>query len=108
MKELQKEWTRAGGDRVEAVCREYYGILMGPYLFNARSLDPSRLETTVAGREIAGMCGAPPAAVKNQLFAGQAATRSLGDFDFRPIFAKLKVPVLVDGGGKDERPARCH
>ena len=104
MKELQKEWATAGDDRIEAVCREYYGILMGPYLFNARSLDPGRLETTIAGREIAGMCGVPPAAVKNQVFAGQATSRSLGDFDFRPMLAKLKVPVLVVEGEKTNVP----
>lgn len=104
MKELQKEWATAGDDQIEAVCREYCSIFMGPYLFNARSLDPSRLETTVAGREIAGMCGVPPAAVKNQLFVSQAVSRSLGDFDFRPMLAKLKVPVLVVEGEKTNVP----
>ncbi len=62
--------------------------------------DPSRPEATIADREIAGICGAPPAALRNRPLSAQAVLRSLGDFDFRPMLAKLRVPVLVVEGEK--------
>lgn len=104
LKELQKESETAGDDQIQAICREQFRITSGPYLFSAGSYDPSRPEATIAGREIAGICGVPPAALRNRPLSTQAVLRSLGDFDFRPMLAKLKVPVLVVEGEKTNVP----
>jgi len=104
LKELQKESEMAGDDQIQAICREQFRILSGPYLFSAGSYDPSRPEATIVGKEIAGICGVPPAAIRNRPLSAQAVLRSLGDFDFRPMLAKLKVPVLVVEGEKTNIP----
>ena len=98
LQEIRKEWALAGDDHLRSLCVEQFHILSGPYFSNPRSYDPSRPEASVAGREIAGMCGAPAAALRNLPLSNEAAFRSLGDFDFRPMLSKLKVPVLVVEG----------
>jgi pimeloyl-ACP methyl ester carboxylesterase len=83
---------------------ERFRILLGPYFFNPGSYDASRPEATIAGREIAGLCGVPPAAIRNLDLVADAVMSSLGDFDLRPMLAKLKVPVLVVEGEKTNVP----
>lgn len=104
LKEIEKEWGTANDDRIRAICVEQFRILAGPYFSKPRSYDPQRPEISIAGKEIAGMCGVPVAAVRNQPVANQSAMRSLGNFDFRPMLAKLKVPVLVVEGENTNVP----
>lgn len=104
LKEIENEWGTASDDRIRAMCMERFRILLGPYFFNPSSYDASRPETTIAGREIAGLCGVPPAAIRNLDLVADAAMNSLGDFDLRPMLAKLKVPVLVVEGEKTNVP----
>ena len=104
LKDIQNEWGTANDDRIRAICVEQFRILAGPYFSNPHSYDPSRPEVSIAGKEIAGMCGVPAAAVRNQPLVGQSVFRSLGDFDFRPMLAKLKVPVLVVEGENTNVP----
>src|SRR5579862_5420098 len=59
LKEIQKEWGTANDDQIRALCVDQFRILAGPYFSNPLTYDPSRPEAGVAGREIAGMCGAP-------------------------------------------------
>jgi proline iminopeptidase len=104
LKEIQAGWGTANDDQIRGFCLEQFRIAVGPYLFNSSSYDASRPEATIAGREIAGICGVPAAAIRNLPLSGEAAFSSLGDFDFRPILAKLKVPVLVVEGEKTNVP----
>ena len=104
LKEIENEWETASDDQMRAMCMERFRILLGPYLFNPSSYDASRPEATIVGREIAGICSVPPAAIRNLDHVADAAMSSLGDFDFRPMLAKLKVPVLVVEGEKSNVP----
>ncbi|MFI5095792.1 MAG: alpha/beta fold hydrolase [Candidatus Acidiferrales bacterium] len=104
LKEIENEWGTASDDRIRAMCVERFRILLGPYLFNPSSYDTSRPEATIVGREIAGLCGEPPAAIRNLDLVADAVMSSLGDFDFRPMLARLKVPVLVVEGEKTNVP----
>ena len=104
LKEIENEWGTAIDDRIRALCMERFRILLGPYFFNPKSYDASRPEATIAGREVAGLCGEPPAAIRNLDLVADAVMSSLGDFDLRPMLAKLKVPVLVVDGEKTNVP----
>jgi pimeloyl-ACP methyl ester carboxylesterase len=104
LKEIENEWGTASDDQIRAMCIEKFRILTGPYLFNPSSYDASRPETTIYGREIAGVCSIPPAAIRNLDLVAGAVMGSLGDFDLRPMLAKLKVPVLVVEGEKTNVP----
>ncbi len=104
LKEIENEWETASDDQMRAMCMERFRILLGPYLFNPSSYDASRPEATIVGREIAGICSVPPAAIRNLDHVADAAMSSLGDFDLRPMLAKLKVPVLVVEGEKSNVP----
>jgi proline iminopeptidase len=104
LKEIEKGWGTASDDQIRAMCMEKFRILTGPYLFNPSSYDASRLEATIYGREIAGVCSVPPAAIRNLDLVADAVMSSLGDFDLRPMLAKLKVPVLVVEGEKTNVP----
>ena len=84
LKEIENEWGTAIDDRIRALCMERFRIL--------------------AGREVAGLCGEPPAAIRNLDLVADAVMSSLGDFDLRPMLAKLKVPVLVVEGEKTNVP----
>jgi proline iminopeptidase len=104
LKEIENEWETASDDQMRAMCMERFRILLAPYLFNPGSYDASRPEVTIVGREIAGLCGEPPAAIRNLDHVADATMSSLGDFDFRPMLAKLKVPALVVEGEKTNVP----
>ena len=43
-------------------------------------------------------CDAPPEGVRNYFAVNEATLASLGDYDFRPLLAKLTIPVLVVEG----------
>ncbi|HZR23786.1 MAG TPA: alpha/beta hydrolase [Vicinamibacterales bacterium] len=94
---IAKEWSTANDSRLRDLCVEQFRILVGPYLYSRRNL-------ANADKEISGICGVPAAAIRNQPLVGQTGFTSLGDFDFRPLLAKLKVPVLVVEGEKTNVP----
>jgi pimeloyl-ACP methyl ester carboxylesterase len=50
------------------------------------------------------MCDAPPAALRNRFVVVLAVFESLGDWDFRPLLARIKVPALVVEGEKTNVP----
>lgn len=104
LNEIENDWGTASDVQIRALCMERFRILLGPYFFNPKSYDASRPETTIGGREVAGLCGEPPAAIRNMDRVADAALSSLGDFDLRPMLAKLKVPVLVVEGEKTNVP----
>lgn len=104
LERLEKMSETAADPRIQAICREQFSVIVGPYIWRASNFDRSRLEATTVGREIEGICGVPPAALRNRPVVGRALLNSLGDFDFRPMLAKLTVPVLVIEGEKTNVP----
>lgn len=104
LEEIEKAWATASDDQLRALCIERFRILLGPYFSNPGSYDASRPEATIAGREVASLCGVPPAAIRNMDLVADAVMSSLGDFDLRPTLTKLKVPVLVVEGEKTNVP----
>lgn len=86
--EIAKQYPTASDDQIKPLCRERIRIVFGPYLYNAAAYSRTR------GDE----CGVPPDAIKNQGTVNSATFASLGDWDFRPMLAKLKIPVLVVEG----------
>lgn len=94
LRELAHRARGATDDEVRAICREETRILFGPYLFHAEGHDHDWSE----------ICDVSVAAMRNIGVVGKAVTGSLGDFDFRPTLAKLKVPTLVIEGEKTNVP----
>jgi len=102
--EVSKQLGSADDDQVAPLCREQLAILSRPEVADPGSYDPTRLDGTPLGKEIAGMCSVPPAAIRNQRLVGQATIASLGDWDFRPMLSRLNVPALVIEGEKTNVP----
>ena len=94
LKELVQRARGATDEEVHTICKEEIRIIFGPYLFHAGGHE----------RDWSEMCDMPVAAMRNASVVGNAVTRSLGDFDLRPILAKLKVPTLVIEGEKTNVP----
>ena len=50
------------------------------------------------------VCDEPAAAIRNFPIVNRAVFQSLGDYDFRPLLAKLRVPALVVEGARTNVP----
>ena len=87
----------AGADDREtvAICREANDIVFRLYLIDA---------TSKKLREVSRRCNIPPAAIRNRPVVEAATMASLGDWDFRPVLARLRVPVLVMEGAQTNVP----
>ena len=70
------------------LCREMFAAYLRPYF-----ADP-----TAMNRRLGDSCNAPPEAVRNYIIVNDATFASLGDWDFVPLLAGLKVPALVVEG----------
>jgi len=77
------------------LCREAFTISSRPYLLNPTAFTRERTER---------MCDAPPAALRNRFVVVFAVFESLGNWDFRPLLAGIKVPALVVEGEKTNVP----
>ncbi|PYP86868.1 MAG: hypothetical protein DMF61_11740 [Blastocatellia bacterium AA13] len=86
--EIAKQYPTANDEEIKSLCRERIRIVFGPYLYNAAAYSRTR------GDE----CNVPAEAIRNQGTVNSATFASIGDWDFRPGLAKLKVPVLVVEG----------
>lgn len=75
-----------------AVCRELDRLGYGPYFY-----DPAKL-ALIKGKN----CNAPPEALRNIGTVYAATIGSLGDWDFRPLAKRLRVPVLVVEGAESQ------
>jgi proline iminopeptidase len=92
--QIAADYPNASDEKLKGLCEERIHILFGPYLFNVANYARTR------GNE----CNIPAAAIRNQAAVAQATFGSLGDWDFRPGLARLKVPVLVVEGEKTYVP----
>lgn len=88
LKELRELMAQASDAEIVALCREYVRIVGRPYF-----VDPSAF-----ARMRGDLCAGSPAALRNQQIANAAVWRSLGDYDFRPLLAKLMMPTLIVEG----------
>lgn len=93
--EIRQRLPKATDTEAVALCREAFTISSKPYLVNPAAFTRERSEE---------MCDAPPAALRNRFVVVFAVFDSLGDWDFRPLLAKIKVPALVVEGEKTNVP----
>jgi proline iminopeptidase len=94
MEELSREIISAPDDKVAALCRELMQIMFRGYLTDVSAMNRMKV----------GYCEYSPAAIRHQLKAGDIAFASLGNWDFRPTLAKLKISVLVVEGADTHVP----
>jgi pimeloyl-ACP methyl ester carboxylesterase len=81
-------------DEAVALCREQFSIGMSAYLVHQRYL-----------AHLADKCNEmSPEAIRNRANVARATTGSLGDWDFRRMLARLKMPALVFEGAKTNVP----
>jgi len=91
---LEAEMRTASDDRLQNLCREQDRITMRPYLVHPERMEGSSWDT----------CAVSPAAIRNQSTVFNSVVGSLGDFDFRPMLRKIKVPALVIEGAETSVP----
>ena len=92
---IRSRWRQAGDDEVVALCREAIDITFRLYLVRAT---PELLG--IAGRR----CDIAPAAIRNRPMVESATMASLGDWDFRPLMRRLRMPALVMEGARTNVP----
>ena len=73
-----------------ATCREFFDVYTKQFF-----ADPAAQQ-----RRRGSSCEGPPEGVRNYFVVNEATFASLGDFDFRPMLAKLTMPALVIEGDK--------
>lgn len=90
MEELERTMFAAHDPR--AVCREIDHIYYKPYFFDPRKQSLLRTDN----------CSVSLAALRNRDLVSQATMQSLGDWDFRPLLARLHMPALVVEGKESQ------
>ena len=92
--EVARRIPTASDDDAVALCREQLSIGMSAYLLDQRHL-----------AHLVDRCNEmSPASIRNRPTASRATTASLGDWDFRPILARLTMPALVFEGARTNVP----
>lgn len=94
-KEIQEKIIHASDEETVALCRELNESTFRLYL-----LDPTPEKLHHATRR----CDIPPAAIRNRYVVEAATMASIGAWDFRPMLAHLRMPVLVMEGTKTNVP----
>ena len=88
---LRARWSQAGDEEAVALCEEAIDMTFHLYLVRPT---PERLALARL------RCDIPPAAIRNRPNIERATLTSLGAWDFRPLLARLTMPVLVmEGAG---------
>ena len=93
--EIRQLLPRATDVEALALCRESFNISSQPYLLNPALFTRERSDE---------ICDAPPAALRNRWVVVLAVFESLGDWDFRPLLAKISAPALVVEGEQTNVP----
>ncbi len=94
-REIRERMARADDRDTVALCREANDLIFGLYL--ARP-------TAEKLRHAQARCDIPAAAIRNRLVVEAATMASLGDWDFRPLLARLRMPALVLEGAASHVP----
>ena len=84
--EIRAAMAQASDAEALALCREISALTFRAYLKNP---------TPEALAKAAQRCDIPPAAFRNRAVVEAATFASLGDWDFRPLLRRLRVPALV-------------
>ena len=71
-----------------ATCREFFSVYLKQFF-----VDPE-----AQARRRGSSCDAPPEGVRNYFVVNEATFASLGDYDFRPLLARLRMPAMVIEG----------
>jgi len=93
--EIRQLLPKATDTEALTLCREAFAISSQPYLVNPSAFSHERSEE---------MCDAPAAALRNRFVVVFAVFDSMGDWDFRPLLARIKAPALVVEGEKTNVP----
>ena len=92
---VMDEIRTADDETTRALCREYSDLVFRAYLSRP---------TRAALARAAERCDIPPEAIRNRFVVAQATFASLGDYDFRPLLKRLRVPALVLEGAETNVP----
>ncbi len=92
---IRAQWSRAGDEETVALCEEAVDMIFRLYLVRPT---PERLALARF------RCDIPPAAIRNRPNIERATMTSLGAWDFRPLLARLTMPVLVMEGARTNVP----
>jgi proline iminopeptidase len=95
LREVRAKILSASDAETEALCREIIGITFGQYFVN-----PTPDKIAHAARR----CDIPPAASRNRYVVEAATMASIGEWDFRPMLARIRVPALVMEGSETKVP----
>ena len=90
--EIRLRIPQASDEEAVALCRELR-IGYRAYLANPANINRVR-----------DRCDVPPASIRNGILVSRATLESLGDWDFRPQLASLRMPALVIEGAQTEVP----
>lgn len=92
--DLMQTVDSAPDAQVIALCRQIEELQTRAYFHDPAARAHQRGDT----------CAYPPDVLRNQTAAGQATMAAMGDWDFRPILSRVKVPVLVMEGAETFAP----
>jgi proline iminopeptidase len=84
----------AGDADVSDVCHRCFAFSDKLYVADTAHLSRARGD----------LCGYTPQAIRNGFMVGDVSFESLGDWDFRPQLAKIRVPALIIEGAKTNVP----
>lgn len=94
-RELRGKLASASDEEAAAICRELIEINFRSYL-----AIPTPEKIRQAGRR----CDIPAAAIRNRYVVDDGIYDSLGAYDFHPIIARLRMPVLILEGTETQVP----
>jgi proline iminopeptidase len=94
LQELNPLLAKASDADMAKLCREWLTLAFKPYFYDAKAAERRKHDE----------CTVPPASLRNLRVVSSATFASLGDWDFRPLLAKLKMPALVVEGEKTQVP----
>jgi proline iminopeptidase len=90
--DIRQRIPQAGDEEAVALCRE---LRVGYLAYLANPANLSRVRDR---------CDASPASIRNGILVSRATLDALGDWDFRPRLARLRIPTLVVEGAETEVP----
>ncbi len=90
--ELARTMATAPDSALAAMCRERTALIFRMYLTDVSALQRMRV----------GSCDGGPAAIRYELSSGSHL--NLGEYDFLPQLAQMRIPVLVAEGAETKVP----
>ncbi|MGI9166848.1 MAG: alpha/beta fold hydrolase [Pyrinomonadaceae bacterium] len=93
--DVVRKLASANDDETVVLCRELSDITFRLYL---AVVTPAKL------RHAASRCDIPPAAIRNRPVVDAATFASIGEWDFRPMLARLRLPALILEGTETNVP----